>query len=366
MNLDDIAHARLYNQRLAAAAHGEALTPAEIVAHLGAMQAQDFAGAKWSLGQRLWPTTDAAIEEAFNRGDILRTHVLRPTWHFVTPDDVRWLLALTSPRIHQLNRPMYRRLELDGDALARSAGVLADALRGGQSLTRNELGTALEGAGFRVSGGPDRSGQRLAYIMMWAELEGLVVSGPRRGKQFTYMLLDERAPNARTMERDEALAELLRRYFISHGPATADDFARWSSLTLTETRAGLNMVAAELQQVVVEGQTVWFVGVPRPPRDPSPTAHLVSIYDEYTIGYKEWRVIGGDAYGDVLRGMGNALQNVILIDGRLVGTWRRDVADEVVRVELNVLAALTDVQRCAVAEAAERYGEFLGRRVVLA
>ncbi len=361
----DIAYARLYNQRLAAAARGAAATPAELVAHLGAAQAQDFAGAKWSLGQRLWPTSDAAIEAAFNRGDILRTHVLRPTWHFVAPADARWLLALTSPRVHRLNRPMYRQLGLDEATLARCGAVIEQALRGGEPLTRDELKVALEAAGITALGGPDRPGQRLAYAVMWAELEGLIISGPRRGKQFTYMLLDERAPHARTMERDEALAELARRYFTSHGPATADDFARWSSLTLTETRAGLDAVAAEFEQQVVDGQTYWFAGDPMPPRDPSPTAHLTSIFDEYTIGYKEWQAIGGEEYGDILRGMGNALQNVILVDGRLVGTWRRDLAAEVVRVELNVLAALTDEQRRAMADAAERYGVFLGRRVVV-
>jgi len=365
MNFDDIAYARLFNQRLAAAAQGAATTPADLVAHLGAAQAQDFAGAKWSLGQRLWPTTDAAIEEAFNQGEILRTHVLRPTWHFVAPADVRWLLALTAPRVHRLNRPMYRQLELDEATLVRCGAVIEQTLRGGEPLTRDELKAALEAAGITALGGPDRPGQRLAYAVMWAELEGLIVSGPRRGKQFTYMLLDERAPQARTLDREEAPAELARRYFTSHGPATADDFARWSSLTLTEARRGLAAVGDALQQADVDGQTVWFAGDPLPPRDPSPTAHLVSIFDEYTIGYKEWRAIGGEAYGDMLRGMGNALQNVILVDGRLVGTWRRTLTKNVVSVELNLLSRMTEVQEHAIRAAAEQYGEFLRLAVTL-
>ncbi|CUS03891.2 conserved protein of unknown function [Candidatus Promineifilum breve] len=357
MNLDDIAHSRLHNLQLSRPELG---TPAEMVGWLGAAQAQDFAGAKWSLGLRLRPTHDAAIEQAFNDGQILRTHMMRPTWHFVTPADIRWILALTSPRVHQLNRSMYRQLELDGDTLARCATVITDALGGGRQLTRNEAGQALEGAGIRVPGGPDRGGQRLAYIMMWAELEGLICSGPRRGKQFTYMLLDERAPNATTLSRDEALAELTRRYFRSHGPAMAADFARWSGLTLTDARAGLAAVAAELQQAVIEGQAYWFAGDPRPPRDPSPTAYLVSIYDEYTIGYKDGRAIGSAAVGEILAGMGNALQNVIILDGQIVGTWRRAIKSGSVMIALHPLQRLTERENAAVVRAAGLYGEFVG------
>ena len=362
VNQSDIAYARLANQQLTRTALA---TAAAMVGWLGAVQSQDYAGAKWSLGLRLRPTSDAALEQAFNEGAILRTHVLRPTWHFVTPTDVRWLLALTSPRVHQLNRSMYRQLELDGDTLARCAGVIAGALGGGRQLTRNEVGQALAGAGIPVPGGPDRGGQRLAYIMMWAELEGLIVSGPRRGKQFTYMLLDERAPNATTLSRAEALAELTRRYFRSHGPATAADFARWSSLTLTEARAGLAAVAAELQQAVVEGQTYWFAGDPLPPRDPSPTVYLVSIYDEYTIGYKGSSAIGSAAVGEILAGMGNALQNVIILDGEIGGAFRREVGAKVVTIDLNLLIPLSDEQHRVIASAAEAYGKFVGLPVVV-
>lgn len=359
-NLGDIAYARLANQQLTRTALA---TPAELVGWLGAVQSQDYAGAKWSLGLRLRPTSDAALEQAFNKGAILRTHVLRPTWHFVTPDDARWLLALTSPRVHQTNGSMVRRLELDDETLRRCAGVLTGALQGGRALTRDQLRDALDGAGITTTGGPDRSGQRLAYIMMWAELEGLIISGPRRGKQFTYMLLDERAPNGITLSHDEALAELARRYFRSHGPATTADFARWSSLTLTEARAGLEAVAAEFVQAVVEGQTYWFAGDPLSPRPPSPTAYLVSIYDEYTIGYKDRSAIGSPAVSEILVGMGNALQNVIILDGQIVGTWRREIRKDAAVVELSLLRLLTESEKLAVVAAADNYGEFLRLQV---
>ncbi len=169
MNQDDIAHARLANQRLTETTF---TTAAEVVAWLVAVQAQDYATAKWALGQRLPPTTDAAIEQAFNEGLILRTHVLRPTWHFVAPGDIRPLLTLTAPRVHQANGSMYRQLGLDATMLSRSAEVIARALDG-RALTRDELKSALDRAGI-AAGGTDRAGQRLAYIVMHAELEGLI------------------------------------------------------------------------------------------------------------------------------------------------------------------------------------------------
>jgi hypothetical protein len=162
------------------------------------------------------------------------------------------------------------------------------------------------------------------------------------------------------MEHDEALAELTRRYFQSHGPATAADFARWSSLTLADTRAGLETVGAELHQEVIEGQTYWFADDTLPKRDLSPTAYLLSIYDEYTIGYKDRSAIGTAEVGERLVAMGNALQNVIVIDGQIVGTWRRMVKKSSLLVQLNPLRPLTEPERAAVLVAAGRLGEFLG------
>ena len=221
----DIPHQRLINQHMALARFDKA---ADVVGWLVAVQAQDYAGAKWALGLRLKGPTDDAIDQAFADGSILRTHLMPPTWHFVTPSDIRWLLALTGPRVHAINAHMYRRLELDAPIFKRSNNGLAKALRGGQTMTRDELRAALEKTGIAVNGD-----LRMAYLMMRAELDGIVCSGPRRGKQFTYALLDERAPQCKALGSEEALAELARRYFMSRGPATVQDFAKWSGLTLT-------------------------------------------------------------------------------------------------------------------------------------
>ena len=354
MNLDDIAHARLANQRLTGS---DFTTAAEVVAWLVAVQAQEYAGARAALGLRARGLDDAAVERAFNAGEILRTHLLRPTWHFVTPADVRWLLKLTGPRVHQVNGGMYRRLELDEATLRRCGDAIAGALVGGRALTRDQLRDELEGAGIATPGGPDRAGQRLAYIVMWAELEGLIASGPRLGKQFSYMLLDERAPGGGPFDRDAALAELAGRYVRSHGLATAADLANWSGLTLTDARRGIAAARPALLREDVDGQTYWFADAPLPPRAPSPAAYLLSIYDEYTIGYKDRSAIISAEDGARLGAMGNALQNVMVIDGRIVGTWRRTLAKNTLGVELNPFQALSEEQRAALAAAAERLGK---------
>ena len=287
MRPDSIVQQRLLNQRLLATTIRQ---PADVVRWLGAVQAQDYAGAKWGLGMRLDPAaavvSDAAVEQALDAGAILRTHLLRPTWHFVTPADIRWLLALTAPRVHLANAAYYRRVGLDDDLYARVCTALVQALEGGSYLTRDELRNRLEAAGIATA-----VDLRMVYILMRAELDGLICSGPRRGKQFTYALIDERVPPMPPLTRDEALAELTHRFFISHGPATVHDLARWASLPINEARTGLAANAAHLQSAEVGGLTYWFgPSLPDLPIQ-APIAHLVSIYDEYVIGYKEWSAI---------------------------------------------------------------------------
>lgn len=360
MNPNDIIPLRLAAQQIS----WTTLTrPADMVAHFGAVQAQDYAGAKWSLGLRLRPTTDRAIEDALNAGHILRTHILRPTWHFVTPADIRWIQALTAPRVHQINAGRNRQLGLDDDTLRRAADRIVAALGDGPR-TRPELGEALTAAGL------DATGQRLAYMVMYAELEALIASGPRRGKQFTYQLLDGHGPAGPVLSGEEALAELLRRFFRSHGPATDYDFARWASQTLTDTRRGLAALGDELETATVAGQTYWRSPTTLPPPDSSrkelSTALLVSIYDEYTIGYADRAVIGEAALSQTLVGLGNALQNVILINGRLAGTWRRVAGRRELTAELTPLIPLTAADRQAIARAAEQLSAFLEHPVTVA
>ncbi len=204
-----------------------------VVARLAAVQAQDYYGAQWALGARLVGAVDGDIEDAFNRGELLRTHLLRPTWHFVAPDDIVWLLRLTGPRVQAASVYRYRQLELETGLLKRSDSALAEALAKGSYLTRDELGGILEAKGI-----PQATGQRLAYLVMHAELEAVICSGPRRGKQFTYALLDDRVAVGERLSREQGLAELAGRYFATRGPASVRDFAKWSGLTLKSAREG--------------------------------------------------------------------------------------------------------------------------------
>jgi hypothetical protein len=205
----------------------------------------------------------------------------------------------------------------------------------------------------------------MAYLMMFAELDGLICSGPRRGKQFTYALLDERAPQARTMAREEALAELSQRYFASRGPATVQDFAKWSGLTVADAGRGLEAVQEGLRRQVLDGQVYWLPKSPSRRHDGSPTAHLLSIYDEYISSYKDRTAILSEEHGARLWGQGNALAYVIVLDGRIVGTWKRRLGRESVLIEANPFRRLTRGEKGAVTEAAHRYGRFLDLPVSL-
>lgn len=349
-----IAQQRLYNQHLTRAGFE---TPGEVVKWFGAVQAQEYALAKWALGLRLQQATDEAIEQAFTEGAILRTHIMRPTWHFVTAADIRWIQALTAPRVNVVNGSMYRQLELDERLFLRSNEVMVKALEGGKQLTRSELGLALEQAGIIATG------IRLGYLIHRAELEAIVCSGARRGKQFTYALVAERAPQAKTLARDEALAELTRRYFMSHSPAQAQDFSWWSGLTVAEVKEGLEMVKQELVQEVIEGRTYWFSPATTPASLVSPKAYLLPAYDEYTVAYKDRRAVLEPALAESKKM--DILNPAIVIDGQVVGTWKRSLEKEIVTIKPNLFNPLGPAETQALAEAVQRYETFLGMTVKL-
>lgn len=354
----DIAYQRLHSQRLIGTPFQK---PEDVVQWLGAVQAQDYAGAIWALGLRSHAVTAAQIEQAFTAGTLLRTHVLRPTWHFITPADIRWLLTLTAPRVHAANASMYRKLEIDATVIQRTHAVLVRALEGGCRCTREDVRVILEQAGIRTTGA-----LRFGYLLMQAELDGLICSGPRHGKQFTYALLEERVPPAIPLDRDEALGELARRYFTSHGPATLRDFVVWSGLTMADAKRGIAQVASLLEQVVIEDQTYWFAGTVVPTDTTKPIAHVLPNYDEYFIGFKDRSAImesvktaALDAQSAVLAG------HIITVDGQVVGGWSRTLTKQGLVVACTLVTSLTQAQTHALAIAAQRYAAFLGRPLIL-
>lgn len=320
------------------------------------MQAQDYPAAKWAIGLRSVGLQNAEVDQAFNDGLILRTHVLRPTWHFVTPADIRWLLTATAPRVQAANAYYYKKVGLDAKAFNKACALLQRVLEGGQAMTRMELATHLLRAKIPAQG------MKLAYVMMHAELEGVICSGPRRDRQFTYALLSERAPQARVLDRDAARRELASRYFAGHGPATARDFAWWSGLTLAEAQDAINSAADALESLSIDGKTYWNGGAVQsasPSRGAS--AFLLPNYDEYLIAYKDrGAIIDSARTANVVARSNGAFANHVVIEGRLAGSWSRTVKPNEVLVEVAPYRKLTASQARAVAAAADCYGEFLG------
>jgi hypothetical protein len=359
MSLAEVAARRLRTQRLA----GEPFARArDAVGWLTAVQAQDWAGAKWAIGLRTEGATEADLDGLLDEGAILRTHVLRPTWHVVAPEDVRWLQELTAPRVKLALTHLDRRSGVDGELIARAEAAMAQALSEGRHLTRAELGDALGRAGIAARG------WLLGLLVMHAELDGLLVSGARRGRQMTYALLEERAPRARRLDRDAALAELTRRYFTSHGPAQARDFAWWSGLTLADVRRGLELAGAALEAEVVEGRTHWQApGVPTPAETPAPIVHLLPNYDEYVVAYRDRGAVlePGRELAAAPFPLGSLLAHTLLVDGRVRGAWKRRLEGRRVVVELGPVDRLDARAAAALHAAAGRLAEFLGLPVVL-
>jgi hypothetical protein len=348
----DIGRQRLINQGLVKPTLKAA---SEIVERLGAVQAQDYGASKWGIAQRSNGLTDTRIEKEIDDGMIVRTHILRPTWHFVAAADIGWMLALSAPRVHAANAYWYRWLEVDDAVASRSRTALAKALRDGKQLTRAELGMVLTRARIRV-----KSPQRLACIVMRAELDGVICNGARRGKQSTYALLEERVPRPAVLEREGALFELARRYFTTRGPATVDDFAWWSGLTKADAKKGAEAAATHLEHESIDGRSYWFPAAERSTRISAPLAHLLPNYDEYFIGLKDRSAFNTRLKASGVKPRIDALSgHILIVNGQIVGGWRRTLSGRRVVVEPKSLIRLREAERRAVGVAARKFGRFL-------
>lgn len=347
--------------------------PEDVVRHLTAVQSQDYWPALWSVAQRMpdaggRPAPEESMHDTCQQGRLLRTHVLRPTWHFVLPEDIRWLVRLTGPRVHQINRSLRATLGLDDDTLARSAAVLRAELEGGRAKTRKELVPALAAAEL------PSSGVALAYVLMSAELDALICSGPMTGKQQTYALLEERVPPARPRTDDEALEELVRRYFTSHGPATPKDLRWWASLTLTQIARGIELAGDALRRDEADGVTYWSGAEDGDAgRRPAPgtsgagsRVRLLQTYDEVVVGYTQSKwlldVSGRATAAFRSRSRFNAL---VMVDGQVVGCWKRTLGARTALLEVQLFRPLDDGETAGLAEAARLHGQFLGLDVEL-
>ena len=344
MNRADLVSQRLQNQRLSAP---DFRKPVDVVRWFGAVQSQDFEAAKWALALRMRSATNAAIEDAFNRGIILRTHVLRPTWHFVAHDDIRWLLDLTAARVNLRCGPGYRMFELDDAVFKRSHKILERALKDGKYLSRSELRRKLNESGVAAN-----DSVRMGHILIRAELDRVVCSGPRIGKQFTYALFDERVPAMKTIDRDEALAKLTRIYFRSHGPAMLQDFVWWSGLSTADAKRGIELVGRSLERATIGEKVFWCVRAGKAQPRSSPIAHLLPIYDEYFVAYKERTSVFD------LPTTWGTLGPAIIINGIAAGMWKRTKDS----TELKLAKTLKKTEHDAVTQATMRYTDFISAK----
>jgi len=285
---------------------------------------------------------------------------MRPTWHFVAPEDLRWLLALTAPRVHQASGYQYRLLEIDAGLAARGRAVFEKALRGGVALTRDELGVRM------IEAGIEAKGLRLAYLVGHAELEALICSGPRRGKRQTYALGDERIPPAPARTREEALAELARRYVEGHGPAQAADLAWWSGLTVADARTALDSATPPLVRETHGERTFWVSPTAPMPRIDSPVVHLLPNYDELLISFRDREDAMDPGLPPPARVAQVVLAHIVVRDGLVVGGYRRRDERAATNLSIDPLVQLDSRSRAGVRAAAERFSAFLGRPVELA
>ncbi|HKE66429.1 MAG TPA: winged helix DNA-binding domain-containing protein [Micromonosporaceae bacterium] len=341
----------------------------EVIRGLGAMQAQEFVPAKWALAQRATGVTVADVDAAFEFGTLLRTHILRPTWHFVHAADLRWMLRASAPRVHRAMAFQYRHTGVDDRTVADSRRVFDQVLGDGHHATRRELATAFAEAGLPTAG------PAFWAVLMSAELDAVIVSGAMQGKQQTYALFDARVAPGPTPNDDEALVELSRRYLGMRGPATLKDYCAWASLTVTDARRGFNLIRDDVIVEEIDGLAYWSLAasestgsnaatVLEPPD--SPTVDLVQCYDEVLMGYSESRGILAPTGAATLR----PGWSTVLIDGLVAGSWRFTAGTQAIDVEMDLsrdLSAaerprdLSAAERDSVTAAVDRLGAFFGR-----
>jgi hypothetical protein len=351
MTAHDFPRLRLLNQQLAGSRRADA---AEVVGALGAVQGQDYGAALWAIGARVPGLTEAALEQAIAERKIIRTWPMRGTAHFIAADDVRWMLELLATRVMAGTKRRREELELDDAIFARCRKVIKKALKGGGRITRPAFLGLLEREGISTKGG------RNYHIPFHLAMEGLLCFGPREGKQHTFVLLDEWLPATRILKGEAALGEIALRYFTSHGPATLKDFIWWTGLKAAEARLAIEAAAPKLAKIAMENTDYWMPPTPVAANCEIPRAHLLPGFDEYLLGYtNRTAVLDPRHTPKIIPGNNGVFMPMLVLDGRIVGTWKRAVKKKAVVVKLLPFAKLKKGDQDAIAAAAELYGKFI-------
>jgi hypothetical protein len=353
--INNFARRRLISQHIGGT---ELKSPAALVSHMGAMQAQDFNMVKWAIGARIPGVSEEQIDKAFNSGALIRTHLMRPTWHLIVPEDVSWLLELTAPRIKSAARSRHKQLEIDDKLVAKSNALIGKALAGNKHMTRDELMDVLENAGIKARK------ERSTHLMFCAELDGIVCSGEIRNKEQTYALLSERVPEIKKIERDEALTRLAKKYFTSHCPASAQDFAWWSGLSLGDARRAIELIKPGFNSEKVGEITYWFPDSFVPVSLNTDTEHLLPAFDEYIIAYRDRSAsLVFERHKKAVSDNG-IFRPIVVINGIVKGVWKRTIKKDAVLIELSLFHPLNKKEMKGIEKAGEKYGKYLGKKII--
>jgi hypothetical protein len=354
MTLTDISRIRLISQRIETT---DFITVKEIVSWMGAIQAQDYTMAKWAIGTRLLNPTDTKVEEAFDNGEVIRTHLMRPTWHFVSAEDIYWMLELTAPQIKSTLKSRHIGLELSEDAVAQANRLIEHTLSKETSVTREEIAVEFQKAKINTAD------NRLAHFLLLAEMNGIICSGEIRDNKPTYALLNERVPHKNILTREESLAELAKRYFRSHCPASVQDFSWWSGLSLTDARKGLESVKSNFISETVGNQTYWLSdSFPEIKKDLY-SVHLLPAYDEFLISYKDRNASLSLVDNRKIVSDNGIFRPVIAINGQVTGLWKRITTKNRVIIEIACFQEYDVTIKNLIEEIARRFGQFLNKSV---
>lgn len=358
MDSKEIAALRLKNQQLAST---DFKTPKELTRWMGAIQAQDYNQAKWAIGIRMPHLTEVQIEDAFNKGEIIRTHLMRPTWHFVSADDIYWMLELTSPQIKSVLNSRHRELGITELLVNKSYLVIEEAINSSeqQALTREELLTKLDQAGIPTDL------QRASHFMLRAEIDGIICSGPLKGNKQTYALLSKRVARKITMTKEEALTKLAHSYFLSHGPATLPDFIWWSGLPAQSARQALESIKNDFQSVRLATETYWFSKAAMLDGKPSGSVYLLPAYDEFLISYKDRSAsITAEDHKKAISSNG-IFRPVVLVNGQISGLWKKEVKKDRIIIRTEYFRPHNPTEEQLITGAAGTFGNFAGKKVAI-
>jgi hypothetical protein len=351
MTAAEITSLRLSNQNISRAQFN---SPGDLLSWMGAMQSQDYPMSKWAVGTRLRGSSETQVNEALDSGSVLRTHVLRPTWHLVAAENIRWMLRLTAPVIKSSAKTRYRNLELDSNLLSGCISIFIKTLENANYQTREELNALLSDHGI------DLDNNRGAHILMFAELEGIICSGPRKKGKYTYALLDERAP-VNDIDREDALSLLAKTYFMSHGPATVRDFGWWSGLPARDVRTAMELVKNELEKLEYDGVPYYFSGQILSAINNE--TYLLPSFDEFLISYTDRTASLSLLHNKKAVSNNGMFWPVIVTGGQVEGLWKRSAKKDIVVIETEFFRKTNRLKRESTVRAAEKFGDFIGKKI---